>query len=87
MTVGELKKLLDGAPDNMQVYVPVDSAVVGAFAFEQACPAISGIIEFGDPTAPFGVEVPEKHPDEKAFLIAPHSFNPDHQTDTPCILN
>jgi hypothetical protein len=87
MTVGELRALLKGVPDDMQVYVPIESGVPGAFAFEQACPGISGVIEFGPPAAPFGQEVPEEQPDDKAFLVAPHSFNPDHHKDGHCSLN
>lgn len=86
MTVKELKELLTDAPDDMTVYIPVESAVVGAFMFEEACPAISGPVEFGPPVAPFGQEVQEDGP-RKGFVIAPHSFHPDQQHETPSTLN
>ena len=82
MTVKELRGLLAEAPDDMLVFVPIDSMVVGAFAFEEACSSISGVIEFGPADAPYGQEINPAENQGKAFLVAPHSFNPDnHEHD------
>jgi hypothetical protein len=87
MLVKELKELLADVPDDMKVFVPVEGGIPAMFAFEEACPSISGVIQFGPPPVAFAPM--EKNAPKEGFLIAPHSFHneEEHENEVKPISN
>ena len=79
LTIRMLEQLCHDVPDDMKdlpVIVPSSHkpTIPGAFAFEEVCPGISGLIGLG-PSFEF-IEQDEVYKNLRhAFLIAPHSFH------------
>jgi hypothetical protein len=78
MTVGELKKLLVGANDDMLVLIPVSQEFDGMFY--SPCSGESGVTKMGtDPDVTEeelqGMELLNKPlPEEESFMLVPHGF-------------
>ncbi len=87
MLVSELKEMLKDVPDDMRVFTPVEGGIPGMFAFEEACPTVSGVIQFGPPPKAFAPV--ETNSPKEGFLIAPHSFHDEdkHENDSKAISN
>lgn len=87
MLIKELKELIKDIPDNMRVFVPVEGGIAGMFAFEEACPAVSGVIQFGPPPVAFAPL--ETNSPKEGFLVAPHSFHDEdkHEDEGKAISN
>lgn len=68
MTIKELKKLLNNAPDDMPVMVIIENHLKpGMFAFAEACTCETGVTELGPSENGTGGG-------EKIFLVAPHGY-------------
>lgn len=77
MTVKELRELLVGVPDDMEVLIPMDATGFDGM-FLRPCTEESGVAELGDSEEDLDKDEVEKliHPasTEKSFVIAPCGF-------------
>lgn len=65
MTVADLKRLLIGVPDDLQVFWGSGDDILGGFRFTPACECDSGVVGFGEPV--------EDEP-EMGFVLFPHGI-------------
>lgn len=74
MKVSDLRKLLEGAEDDMLVLIPVDNEYFDG-CFQSPCMESSGVAELGIDE--------DSDETEKAFIFVPHGFFETAEQDGP----
>lgn len=90
MTVSQLKESLNDAPDDMIVYIPLAINPNMGFTFGEACPAITGVVEFGPPEPIYdkdGTTPIDQDQVRSGFVIFSHEYHQEDETIVDETLN
>lgn len=77
MTIRELEDYIKTIPEHekdLDVVIPMETSILGMFAFQDACPGATQMIDIGPAPDFINDSRENKNKEMKALLIAPHNF-------------